>query len=384
MRLDFNRKYTTIAVYAFLTCAAVILFLSTIIYREEIMDLIGSVIYILNPILYGFAIAYVISPLEKLLRNLFAKPFSKSKKDFGGLCKFLSVTITYILVLAIVIGFCFMMVPQLGDSIASLKAKMPGVYEKILAFANEHELAENPFFETRNMSFVEISGKVYDFVEKFFPQMSTFVGNIVNETKNIIIGVFVSVYILVSKDRFKKQIKKFLHAVISKQKVDKINGFFGEVDSVFSRFITGKILDSAIIGVICFAAMSILGMPYTALVSVIVGVTNIIPVFGPFIGAIPSTLIILIDSPTKAFWFVILIILLQQLDGNFIGPKILGETTGLPAFWIMFSLILFGGLYGVFGMIIAVPLFALIYNGIRVFTNRNLAECGMSTNTDDY
>ena len=172
--------------------------------------------------------------------------------------------------------------------------------------------------------------------------------------------------------------------MLSDDKVEKVTSYCSEIDRTFGGFISGKILDSIIIGIICFISMTILRMPNTALISVIVGVTNVIPFFGPFIGAIPSAIIILLVEPSKTIWFIILIIAIQQLDGNVIGPKILGGTTGLPAFWVIFSLLLFGGFLGVFGMIIAVPVFAMIYNGIKRFTDKRLERKNKKNATDKY
>lgn len=183
--------------------------------------------------------------------------------------------------------------------------------------------------------------------------------------KNIVIGIIVSVYVLNGRKKFAVQGKLCLYGIFKKEWADWILKELAYADRMFSGFLSGKLLDSAIIGIICAIGCAILKIPNVMLISVIIGVTNIIPYFGPFIGAIPSEVLILIESPIKCIWFVIFIIILQQIDGNIIGPKILGNTTGLSSFWVLFSILLFGGLWGFIGMIIGVPLFAVFYDGVR-------------------
>ena len=189
--------------------------------------------------------------------------------------------------------------------------------------------------------------------------------NVVTWIKNFIIGLIVSVYLLASRKKFGQQGKLILYSLVKPRWADLIMEEVRYADRMFGGFINGKILDSAIIGVLCYIACLIFKFPSALLVSVIIGVTNVIPFFGPFIGAIPATLLILIQNPIKALWFVLFVLVLQQVDGNIIGPKILGNTTGLSSFWVLFAILLFGGLWGFVGMIIGVPLFAVIYDVIK-------------------
>ena len=183
--------------------------------------------------------------------------------------------------------------------------------------------------------------------------------------KNLVIGLIVSVYLLASRKKFGQQGKLILYSLVKRRWADLFLEEICYADKMFGGFINGKILDSAIIGVLCYIACLIFKFPSALLVSVIIGVTNVIPFFGPFIGAIPATLLILIQNPIKALWFVLFVLVLQQVDGNIIGPKILGNTTGLSSFWVLFAILLFGGLWGFVGMIIGVPLFAVIYDVIK-------------------
>ena len=189
--------------------------------------------------------------------------------------------------------------------------------------------------------------------------------NVVVVLKNLIIGIIVAVYMLASRKRFVQQGKLVLYSIFKPRWAELIKEEAKYADKMFGGFINGKILDSAIIGVLCYIACLIFKFPSALLVSVIIGVTNVIPFFGPFIGAIPATLLILIQNPIKALWFVLFVLVLQQVDGNIIGPKILGNTTGLSSFWVLFAILLFGGLWGFVGMIIGVPLFAVIYDIIK-------------------
>ena len=201
---------------------------------------------------------------------------------------------------------------------------------------------------------------------------------------NIMIGVIISVYLLVSKQKFVGQGKKVLYALFYERQANNILEVVRKSHSIFSGFISGKLIDSLIIGVLCFIGMSIMKMPYIPLVSVLVGVTNVIPFFGPYLGAIPSILLILLISPGKGIMFLIFIIILQQLDGNIIGPKILGSSTGLSAFWVIFAILIGSGLFGIIGMIAGVPVFAVIYYLIKTGLEYSLRKKNLPTDTKEY
>ena len=371
MRPEWNRKYATICIYAFLTAAAIIVFLSAILYRESLFKFIGMLFSVLSPVIYGVAIAYLLTPLDNLISSALGRIFKKSKKNTAKLRGILSIILTYAVFLLAIAGFVFVAAPDIGASINNISSNLTTYYNTAVSYIQNVNL---PFLEIPeiSMEIQDIIKHIYDLLRGFLPQIYTFFEGFVTEVMNFIIGVLISIYVLAGRVKFKNGCKKFLLAVFDENRVKKITSFFTDADRTFGGFISGKILDSVIIGALCFVLMSIFRMPNAALISLIVGVTNVIPVFGPFIGAIPSALIILLADPPKTIWFIILIIAIQQLDGNVIGPKILGDSTGLPAFWVIFSLLLFGGFFGVFGMLIAVPIFALIYNGIKRFTDKRL------------
>lgn len=385
MRIDWNKKYTTVAVYAFLTAVAIICFLSAILYRDSIGAFFGKVISILKPVIYGVLIAYLLSPLERRFHAFFDKLFAKNpnRRLSRRLGKLFGILVTYIVFLMMLTCFFLIVLPGIGKSIEDLASKLTEYYKICVDYISDPDFPLLNFPETE-AKLMELINRVYAIAKGILPQIYSFVGSLFTEVLHFVIGILISIYVLSGKERFKKRSKKMLHAFFEEVWIRRILSFAYQVDRVFGGFISGKILDSAIIGVLCFVAMLLMRMPYAALIAVLVGVTNIIPVFGPFIGAIPSAFIILLAEPQKTLWFVLMIIALQQLDGNIIGPKILGETTGLPSFWVIFSLLLFGGFWGVFGMLIAVPTFALLYNGIKALSEKLLAEKGKETDTDAY
>ena len=293
----------------------------------------------------------------------------------NGLINALSVALTILFGLLLVYALVMMIVPQLITSVTTLYYTARNNLNDFVDWASHQEIIAS---NQKLLDFIETS---YDNLQdtldnivrtKLVPSMQSLLSgaalgvmSFVTFLKNIIIGVIVSVYLLASRKKFGQQGKMILYSLIKPRWADIILEEILYADKMFGGFINGKILDSAIIGVLCYIACLIFKFPSALLVSVIIGVTNVIPFFGPFIGAIPATLLILIQNPIKALWFVLFVLVLQQVDGNIIGPKILGNTTGLSSFWVLFSILLFGGLWGFVGMIVGVPLFAVIYDVIK-------------------
>ena len=270
-----------------------------------------------------------------------------------------------------------------GDAISKLTGiLMPFIYGAVIAYLLKpvcncvedflRRLLPEKMGTAANMLAVTVRTKLVPSMQSLLSGAALGVMSFVTFLKNIIIGVIVSVYLLASRKKFGQQCKMILYSLIKPRWADIILEEILYADKMFGGFINGKILDSAIIGVLCYIACLIFKFPSALLVSVISGVTNVIPFFGPFIGAIPATLLILIQNPIKALWFVLFVLVLQQVDGNIIGPKILGNTTGLSSFWVLFAILLFGGLWGFVGMIIGVPLFAVIYDVLKKFVFHGL------------
>ena len=344
-----------------------------LIYRfQGFGDAISKLTGILMPFIYGAVIAYLLKPVcncvEDFLRRLLPE-------KLGTAANMLAVTISLLFGILVVYALIMMIVPQLITSVTTLYYTARNNLNDFVDWASHQEIIAS---NQKLLDFIETS---YDNLQdtldnivrtKLVPSMQSLLSgaalgvmSFVTFLKNIIIGVIVSVYLLASRKKFGQQCKMILYSLIKPRWADIILEEILYADKMFGGFINGKILDSAIIGVLCYIACLIFKFPSALLVSVIIGVTNVIPFFGPFIGAIPATLLILIQNPIKALWFVLFVLVLQQVDGNIIGPKILGNTTGLSSFWVLFAILLFGGLWGFVGMIVGVPLFAVIYDVIK-------------------
>ncbi|MBO1288482.1 AI-2E family transporter [Faecalibacterium sp. Marseille-Q3530] len=351
-----------------------------LIYRfQGFGDAISKLTGILMPFIYGAVIAYLLKPVcncvEDFLRRLLPE-------KMGTAANMLAVTISLLFGILVVYALIMMIVPQLITSVTTLYYTARNNLNDFVDWASHQEIIAS---NQKLLDFIETS---YDNLQdtldnivrtKLVPSMQSLLSgaalgvmSVVTFLKNIIIGVIVSVYLLASRKKFGQQCKMILYSLIKPRWADVILEEILYADKMFGGFINGKILDSAIIGVLCYIACLIFKFPSALLVSVIIGVTNVIPFFGPFIGAIPATLLILIQNPIKALWFILFVLVLQQVDGNIIGPKILGNTTGLSSFWVLFAILLFGGLWGFVGMIIGVPLFAVIYDVLKKFVFHGL------------
>ena len=344
-----------------------------LIYRfDGFGSAISTLTGILMPFIYGAVIAYLLKPVCNSIEN-FLHRFIPEKMN--GLINALSVALTILFGLLLVYALVMMIVPQLITSVTTLYYTAQANITKFMNWANHLEFIENneQIMELLNSAYAALNTNLDTWIKNtLLPSMQNIVSgaaigvlNVVTVAKNLIIGIIVAVYMLASRKRFVQQGKLVLHSIVRPRWAQLITEEVQYADKMFGGFINGKIMDSAIIGVLCYIGCLIFKFPSALLVSVIIGVTNVIPFFGPFIGAIPATLLILIQNPIKALWFVLFVLVLQQLDGNIIGPKILGNTTGLSSFWVLFAILLFGGLWGFVGMIVGVPLFAVIYDVIK-------------------
>lgn len=344
-----------------------------LIYRfQGFGDALSVLTGILMPFIYGAVIAYLLKPvcntIEGFLRRSFPEKAHKAVEP-------VAILLTMVFALLIVYALLMMIIPQLITSITTLYYTAQRNINRFVAWISTQE-----FFE-ENHDLLLMIESAYDSislnldtwikntlmpsVQNIVSGLSSGVISVVNTLKNLLIGIIVAVYLLASRKRFAQQAKMILYSVAPTPWAQRVMDEIKYADRMFGGFINGKILDSAIIGVLCYVVCLIVRFPSALLVSVIIGVTNVIPFFGPFIGAVPATLLILIQDPIKAIWFVLFVFILQQLDGNVIGPKILGNSTGLSSFWVLFAILLFGGLWGFVGMIVGVPLFAVIYDVVK-------------------
>lgn len=387
-------RYICWGVTAFLVIASSIAFCFVLLKFKAIKEAFSMLLDILAPVIYGAVLAYLLSPVfnrcVSKTEPVFAK-WTKNEKQGTALAKALATAASLVVLTVIVVGIFSMLIPEVIKSIQTAVNSLPDNMRNLSVWVS-HMLENNPEAEQIAISALDrMYGWARGVLEPNLDKILGIIGNVslgvisvLIWLKNILIGLIVMIYMLNIKDQFVALAKKITYGLFS---VDWANRLIKEarfIHKVFGGFIIGKIVDSLIIGVLCFVCLSFMKMPYTLLVSVIVGVTNIIPFFGPFIGAIPSAFLILLVSPVQCLYFLIFILLLQQFDGNILGPKILGNSTGISSFWVLFSILLFGGLLGFAGMIIGVPAFAVIYRLAGDIINGRLKKKSLSVRTQDY
>ena len=363
-----------------------------LIYRfDGFGDAISTLTGILMPFIYGAVIAYLLKPVCNTIES-FLRRFIPEKMH--GLVNMLSITLTILFGLLLIYALCMMIIPQLITSVTTLYYTAQRNLAKFVQWANHVEFIENnqQIMDMLNSAYATISTNIDDLIKtRLLPSMQNILSgaavgvvNVVTWIKNFIIGLIVSVYLLASRKKFGQQGKLILYSLVKPRWANLIMEEIRYADRMFGGFINGKILDSAIIGVLCYIACLIFKFPSALLVSVIIGVTNVIPFFGPFIGAIPATLLILIQNPIKALWFVLFVLVLQQLDGNVIGPKILGESTGLSSLWVIIAILVGGSFFGGAGMFFGVPVCACLYSLVAFLVDRRLAEKDLPVETEHY
>lgn len=366
-----------------------ILFFFLLFRLQGIGKVLSELSGILAPFIYGGVMAYLLRPLCNALEAFFQVRFAKKIKRFANAA---AVCTSIVIGILVVYALFTMVLPQLVDSVVTLWNSLPSKMEQLIGWAGttfgEDERLVSFFNENYRNYFTDIDTWVRD---NIVPQVSNIVSGVgtsvvrvIKFLYNILIGLIVAIYVLHGRKRFGRQAMLIVRSALPDRWANLVLEEARFVDRMFGGFIDGKIMDSAIVGVLCYVGCTLLRIPNALLVSVLVGVTNVIPFFGPVIGAVPATLLILIESPIKALWFVIFVLVLQQFDGNILGPKILGNRTGLSGFWVMFSIILFGGLWGIVGMIICVPLFAVIYDTVRRLVIRGLRKKNHLELWDEY
>ena len=352
-------------------------------------------IRVLKPLFYAVVIAYILWPMMRFFEQ---KVFARIGKDKPKrrLIRTLSLLLTYIIFILILVLFFSTVIPQIVDSFSTLLTKARGYVVNVQDwFANlsPETPVIGPLLETE--IFQELRGKLVEYVTRAIEwltgNMSSIMSGVTDyatsfakETWNVLLGVVFGVYFLLFKENLFAQITKLMHASMKEKTYDRVVHYVKLTDRTFGGFINGKLLDSLIIGLLCFIIMKIFRMPYAALISMIVGITNIIPFFGPLIGAIPSAFFILIAEPKMTPWFILMVVLLQQLDGNVIGPKILGDFVGLNPLWIIVSITVMGGFFNIFGMFFGVPTFAVIYAVVKELTEKKLTALGKPEETVSY
>lgn len=390
LRKMFDRGAT-----AFLVVAASIIFYFALLRLTNVRITFGKVYDVLKPVIYGCVIAYLLTPLVKKV-DKYMIPFLEErmddKKKIMKISRGTGIAVSLLLLFTIIVLLCNLLIPELYNSIKTLVVTLPNQLNYTMYRINNFQFSDSATTSILKTLLEEGTAMFQnwlrtDFMDQVNQVMSNLtegVLNVFSELFDMLIGVIVSVYIMFGRETFSRQCKKCVYAVFSPRHANLILHLTTKSNEIFGGFIIGKIIDSAIIGILCFICLSILQMPYTVLVSVIVGVTNVIPFFGPFIGAIPSAILIIVNDPIKGLYFIIFILLLQQFDGNILGPKILGNSTGLSSFWVIVAILLGGGLFGFAGMLMGVPTFAVIYYVVDMLLNDKLEKKNLPTNSRHY
>lgn len=386
MKVNWNSKYTTISIYSFFVICASIIFYLIASEVSSFQIKVGEVISIFMPIIIGFVMAYLFNFILRFYEEKVFR-FNILKKKKPKLIRFMGLILTYATVTLLIFTFMKFVFPQILSSIMGLVNDIPSYVSKITDLVNDfnskYEIQEE-YYNFIVAKWDEYRDSIIRFATNLIPVLGNIVKIILSSVWNIVLGIIVSIYLLIDKERFLALSKKTTRALFSEERSDRIIELANRGNNIFGKFLSGKILDSFIIGILTFVVITIFKMPYTILISFIVSITNIIPFFGPFIGAIPSAMIILFVSPIKALWFLVIILVIQQIDGNIIGPKILGDSLGISAFWILFSLLVTGKLFGLLGMIVGVPLFVFIYSIIKEFVESRLKKKGLPYETKEY
>lgn len=390
-RFSMKNEYAKIGLMLFIVIAGSILFYFSFFKDHTLFGFFKSIWSCLMPFTVGAVLAYLLKPICAMFEKWTAKWFSNMKNRNGAkkLSQNLSVFFTIVIFLAFMYIIFAAVIPQVIDSIKVLVEAIPDAYSNVMDWLVG--ISKDTIFEDTVTQFGDDTLKnVQKIVTQLFGDgtsdgmitdkvisgVTVGVKGVLAFLKNLLIGLVACVYILAQRKKLAAQGKMIIYSVFKKKWADRIMEEICYVDEMFSGFINGKIIDSIIIGIITFIVTSIFKIPYAMLISVIVGVTNVIPFFGPWIGAVPCALIVLMVSPVKCLYFIIMIIAIQQFDGNILGPKILGNTTGLSSFWVLFSIIFFGGLFGFAGMLVGVPLFAVIYDLVERGVKRGLKNKG--------
>lgn len=377
-----NKRYFKLGITIFASLSGTVAFFFLMFRLQEIKDFFSTVILALQPILIGIVLAYLLNPVAEILER------ALRKIKITRPARVISVILTLIFALGIVVLCCAFVLPQLVQSVASLVNDLPELLNTqlerignyISSYGNSDDVMKI-ISSVENFLLSWIQNNLFSMISA----VANSVYSIGTALVNIIIAIIVTIYLLLDKERYLAQCRKLFNAVCKNQSANEaVSDVVQQTDRIFSGFISGKLLDSLIVGVICFIFLLIFKMPYAPLISVIIGVTNIIPMFGPFIGAIPSAFLILLISPMKCLIFLIFIIILQLIDGNVIGPRILGNSTGLSALYVTVAMLLFGKLLGFTGMIIGVPLFATLYYIVKKLAENSLKKRNLPVSTSEY
>lgn len=406
-----NKHYLGWGITAFIVIVASMLVLVTLVNIEKIATGAEQFAAVISPILYGFIIAYLLAPIvETFEKRLFGKLFRKHGAHYESAsvagekyahlkiyvknkpARICSITLTFLLIIGILVGIGVAIVPQLTNTITMLVDNIPTYLKNLTAWINE-TFANYPEISEELTNLINDAGTMLRnyLTTSILPQMGDYLSFVTNSIAglvgfvlNIIFGIVVAIYCLYSKELFAAQAKKVVYATLGIERANRLVSSVRKIHRSFGNFITGTIIDSFVVGCFTFIVTTLAGVPFSLLVSVIMGITNIIPYFGPFIGIVPCLFLIFMEDPVMCIVFTIIVLIIQNLNGNVISPRILGESTGLTSFWVIFAILVGQGIFGFWGLIIGIPLFAVIYSAARTFIGEKLEKRGLPAGSDEY
>lgn len=389
------KQYIMVALVVFVTFCCCILFFFMIYRYNGFAGFWKQLLGILQPIIIGLVLAYLLNPVMKFLERhiiKFLEPHMKSRSKAKKTSRGIAIAGSLLFLVSIFVLLIAAIVPSIAKSIQEMTTAFPDEVNNLISWVEEFTKGDSEAAEMASEVIEKASDTWQNFMENdLLPQAQTYLASItsgviygVKFVLNILVGLIVSVYVMASQETFAGQAKKIIYALFKPVRANVIIETLRKSNEIFGGFISGKLLDSAIIGVLAYIVLAIMQMPDTMLLAVIIGVTNVIPFFGPFIGAIPSFIIVVLQNPVQGLYFLIFIVVLQQVDGNIIGPKILGSSTGLSPFWVVFAILIFGGLWGFPGMLLGVPLMAVIYYIIQNLVSYFLRKRGLAEDTESY
>jgi predicted PurR-regulated permease PerM len=386
MKIEWNKKYTTISAYSIIVVFLSMIFYIIISEFGVFMAGLNRYIKVFAPFTIGFAIAYLANFIMDFIERKAISPLLSQRKG-NKVKRIVSLLLTYLLLIAGLFLFIYLVLPQLINSVTGAVYMVINNYDSlsksIIDFISKLNISQS-YIDDIVLRWNNFVDNIINFISNSLPLIGSYAGRLFSSIWNIILGIIISVYMLIDKERFSLLLKKLNFSIFSKERAKRNIELTKRADNIFGRFLVGKIIDSIIIAILTYIVLIVTKMPYSLLIAFIIGVSNMIPFFGPFIGAIPSFFIILFVSPIKALWFLVIILIIQQLDGNVIGPKILGDSLGISAFWILFSLLISGEIFGFIGLIIGVPLFVFVYSIVKDNVEKRLIKKGLPVETNKY
>lgn len=395
MKRKIQNEYIYWGITALSVIALGILFYFTILRFDNIIKIIGKILYIFRPLLYGIIIAFILTQSFNFFNRKFIKLLSKRSKDTIKVkkeSKIISISISILILLLILFWIFYLLIPKLLISVVGIVEMLPDSIVKVESWL-ENILKGNPAIENIILTMINDSSKsILSYLsEGILPKMENIVTTVTvglngmyEFLRDFTIGIVFSVYLLINKNKYVSEMKKFIYTFLGIKKGNSLLQGARYSYNIFNGFIKGKLLTSVALGIVCYIAMILFKMPYAALISLIVAITNIIPFFGPIIGWVPGVILLLLINPIQALYFTIIIIVLQQIEGNILSPKIVGDSIGLSGFWVLFSIMIFGGIFGLVGMIIGVPIFAIFYHFASYQLKKYLAKKDLPSETVDY